>query len=83
MFAIVYYAQYNGKLPLSIDLWITAIALGGTLIGQVQLLPKRPPRDGPYVMMPTPFQLRNQVSPHCTPKILVRLPTAPLPAYNY
>ena len=35
MFAIVYYAQYNGKLPLSIDLWITAIALGGTLIGQV------------------------------------------------
>ena len=41
MFAIVYYAQYNGKLPLSIDLWITAIALGGTLFGQVGATPSR------------------------------------------
>ena len=35
MFAIVYYPQNNGKLPVHIDLWVTGIALAGTLLGQV------------------------------------------------
>jgi len=35
MFGVVYYAQNNGKLPVHIDLWITGIALAGTLLGQV------------------------------------------------
>ena len=38
MFAIVYYPQNNGKLPIHIDLAVTGMALVGTLIGQVHLL---------------------------------------------
>ena len=37
MFAIVYYPQNNGKLPIHIDLWITGVALGTTLLGQVRV----------------------------------------------
>ncbi|CAL8470991.1 g10533 [Coccomyxa elongata] len=35
MIAIVYYPQLNGKLRSNDDLWITGVALVGTLIGQV------------------------------------------------
>ena len=38
MFALVYYPQNNGKLPIHIDLAVTGMALVGTLIGQVHLL---------------------------------------------
>jgi PHS family inorganic phosphate transporter-like MFS transporter len=35
MIGILYYPQFNGKIPLSQDLWITGVALAGTLLGQV------------------------------------------------
>ncbi|DBA90754.1 TPA: Proton phosphate symporter [Trebouxia sp. C0004] len=35
MIAILYYPQFNGKLPLTPDLWITGVALAGALVGQV------------------------------------------------
>lgn len=35
MIAVVYYPQLNGKLNKSDDLWITGVALVGTLCGQV------------------------------------------------
>ena len=41
MFGIVYYPQNNGKLPLHIDLWVTGIALAGTLLGQVGTISAR------------------------------------------
>lgn len=35
MIATVYYPQLNGKLAKHDDLWITGVALVGTLVGQV------------------------------------------------
>ncbi|KAK9805161.1 hypothetical protein WJX72_002836 [[Myrmecia] bisecta] len=35
LIAIIYYPHLNGKLPLTADLWLTGIALAGTLCGQV------------------------------------------------
>ncbi|KAK9804692.1 hypothetical protein WJX72_000158 [[Myrmecia] bisecta] len=32
---ILYYPQFNGKLPQAADLWLTGVALAGTLLGQV------------------------------------------------
>lgn len=38
MIATVYYPQLNGKLAKHDDLWITGVALVGTLVGQVSIL---------------------------------------------
>ena len=35
MIATVYFPQLNGKLAKTDDLWITGVALVGTLVGQV------------------------------------------------
>ncbi|KAK9804876.1 hypothetical protein WJX72_009922 [[Myrmecia] bisecta] len=35
MIAIIYYPHLNGKLPESADLWLSGVALAGTLCGQV------------------------------------------------
>ncbi len=36
MIAVLYYPELNGKLAKSDDLWITGVALVGTLIGQAR-----------------------------------------------
>ena len=38
MIAVVYFPQLNGKLAKTDDLWITGVALVGTLCGQVKPL---------------------------------------------
>lgn len=38
MIATVYFPQLNGKLAKTDDLWITGVALVGTLVGQVSLI---------------------------------------------
>ena len=35
MIAVLYYPELNGKLGKSDDLWVTGVALVGTLLGQV------------------------------------------------